>query len=57
MRSHYNNLGLSEAKVEKIRETARKLDSRGSQFKTGIQVKGKSLSSLQSAHMTPLITL
>ena len=35
-----NLLGLSEAKVEKIREAARKLDSRGSHFKTGIQVKG-----------------
>ena len=28
--------GLSEAKIEKIREAARKLDCRGSAFKTGI---------------------
>ncbi len=33
--------GLSEAKVEKIREAARKLDSRGNAFKTGFEVKQK----------------
>ena len=33
--------GLSEAKIVKIRESARKLDSRGSAFKTGVQVKNK----------------
>jgi Rad51/Helix-hairpin-helix domain len=33
--------GLSEAKVEKIREAARKLDCRGSQFKSGLEVKEK----------------
>ena len=33
--------GLSEAKVDKIRETAKKLDSRGSQFKTGMEVRDK----------------
>lgn len=31
--------GLSEAKVDKIRETAKKLDSRGSQFKTGMEMR------------------
>eukprot|EP01041_Mallomonas_annulata_P012273 gene12273-25798_t len=31
--------GLSEAKIEKIREAAKKLDSRGSVFKTGVEVK------------------
>jgi meiotic recombination protein DMC1 len=31
--------GLSEAKVEKIREVARKLDCRGNVFKTGLEVK------------------
>jgi len=31
--------GLSEAKVEKIREAARKLDCRGNVFKTGLEVK------------------
>ena len=33
--------GLSEAKVEKIREAARKLDCRGNVFKTGLEVKDK----------------
>ena len=33
--------GLSEAKVEKIREAARKLDCRGNMFKTGLEVKDK----------------
>lgn len=33
-----NIKGLSEAKVDKIRDVARKLDSRGSQFKTGMEV-------------------
>ena len=33
--------GLSEAKVEKIREAARKLDCRGNQFKSGLEVKDK----------------
>ena len=33
--------GLSEAKVEKIREAARKLDGRGNAFKTGLEVKEK----------------
>lgn len=31
--------GLSEAKIEKIREVARKLDCRGNIFKTGLEVK------------------
>jgi meiotic recombination protein DMC1 len=31
--------GLSEAKVEKLREVAMKLDSRGSVFKTGLEAK------------------
>lgn len=33
--------GLSEAKVEKIREAAKKLDVRGAAFKTGLEVKDK----------------
>lgn len=33
--------GISEAKIEKIREAARKLDCRGSQFKTGVEMKEK----------------
>lgn len=31
--------GLSEAKIDKIKEAARKLDCRGSAFKTGLEVK------------------
>lgn len=31
--------GLTEARVEKIREVAKKLDSRGGSFKTGLEVK------------------
>jgi hypothetical protein len=31
--------GLSDAKIEKIRDAARKLDCRGNQFKTGNEVK------------------
>jgi len=31
--------GLSEAKVEKVRDVCRKLDSRGSVFKTGLEAK------------------
>jgi meiotic recombination protein DMC1 len=33
--------GLSDAKVEKIREAAKKLDCRGATFKTGLEVKEK----------------
>lgn len=33
--------GLSDAKVEKIKEAAKKLDCRGGTFKTGIEVKEK----------------
>ena len=33
--------GLSEAKVDKIRDTAKKLDSRGAQFKTGMEVRDR----------------
>ena len=33
--------GFSEAKVEKIREAARKLDCRGNAFKTGLEMKDK----------------
>ena len=33
--------GLSDAKVEKIREAARKLDCRGSRFKSGLEMKAK----------------
>jgi meiotic recombination protein DMC1 len=33
--------GLSEAKVDKIREAARKLDCRGGMFKTGLEAKEK----------------
>lgn len=33
--------GLSEAKIDKIREAGRKLDTRGSCFKTGVEVKEK----------------
>jgi meiotic recombination protein DMC1 len=33
--------GLSEAKVEKIREAAKKLDCRGAVFKTGLEMKEK----------------
>jgi predicted ATP-dependent serine protease len=33
--------GLTDAKVEKIKEAARKLDVRGSMFKTGLEVKEK----------------
>lgn len=36
-----NIKGLSEAKVEKIREAAKKLDCRGSAFKTGLEAKEK----------------
>jgi meiotic recombination protein DMC1 len=39
--------GLSEAKVEKIREAARKLDCRGNQFKSGLEVKEKRRSVIQ----------
>ena len=39
MREMLTVKGLSEAKIQKIRECARKLDSRGSAFKTGVQVK------------------
>ena len=35
MRELISIKGLSEAKIEKIREAARKMDSRGSAFKTG----------------------
>jgi RecA/RadA recombinase len=33
--------GFSDAKVEKIREAAKKLDCRGSCFKTGLEMKDK----------------
>lgn len=33
--------GLTEAKIEKIREAARKLDCRGGMFKTGLEMKEK----------------
>jgi DNA-directed RNA polymerase alpha subunit len=33
--------GLTDARVEKIKEAARKLDCRGTQFKTGLEVKEK----------------
>ncbi len=33
--------GLTEARVEKIREAAKKLDCRGTAFKTGLEVKEK----------------
>jgi len=33
--------GLTEARVEKIKEAARRLDSRGNAFKTGLEVKEK----------------
>ena len=33
--------GLTEARVEKIKESARKLDCRGGLFKTGIEMKDK----------------
>ena len=33
--------GLSDAKVEKIREAAKKLDCRGGTFKTGLELKEK----------------
>lgn len=33
--------GLTEARVDKIKEAARKLDSRGSNFKTGLEMKEK----------------
>jgi meiotic recombination protein DMC1 len=33
--------GLSDAKIEKIKEAARKLDCRGSAFKTGLEMKDK----------------
>ena len=33
--------GLTEARVEKIREAAKKLDCRGNQFKTGLEVKDR----------------
>ena len=33
--------GLSDAKVEKIREACKKLDCRGSAFKTGLEMKEK----------------
>jgi hypothetical protein len=33
--------GLTEARVEKIREAAKKLDCRGSAFKTGLEMKEK----------------
>ena len=35
MRELVNIKGLTEARIEKIKEAARKLDCRGSQFKTG----------------------
>jgi meiotic recombination protein DMC1 len=41
MRDLLNIKGLSEAKIEKIREAARKIDTRGSTFKTGLEVKEK----------------
>lgn len=41
--------GLTEAKVEKIREAAKKLDCRGSTFKTGLEMKEKRKSII---HMT-----
>jgi meiotic recombination protein DMC1 len=33
--------GLSDAKIEKIKEAAKKLDCRGSAFKTGLEMKDK----------------
>ena len=33
--------GLTEAKIEKIKEAAKKLDLRGNAFKTGLEVKEK----------------
>lgn len=33
--------GLTEARIEKIREAAKKLDCRGNQFKTGLEMKDK----------------
>ena len=33
--------GLTEARIEKIREAAKKLDCRGNAFKTGLEVKEK----------------
>ena len=33
--------GLSEAKIEKIREAAKKLDCRGAAFKTGLEMKDR----------------
>ncbi len=33
--------GLSDAKVEKIKEVCKKLDCRGSSFKTGLEMKEK----------------
>lgn len=33
--------GISESKIEKIREAAKKLDCRGSAFKTGLEMKEK----------------
>ena len=41
MRELVSIKGLTEAKIDKIRESARKLDSRGSAFKTGVEVKEK----------------
>ena len=33
--------GLSEAKVDKIKDVSRKMDSRGTQFKTGVEVRDR----------------
>ena len=33
--------GISDTKIEKIREAAKKLDSRGTEFKTGLEMKDK----------------
>ena len=39
LHSFIHKLGLTEARVEKIREAARKLDLRGNTFKTGLECK------------------
>jgi len=36
-----NIKGLTEAKIDKIREAAKKLDCRGGSFKTGLEMKEK----------------
>ena len=33
--------GISDTKIEKIREAAKKLDARGTEFKTGLEMKDK----------------